>query len=179
MLLWTIILFPSFTKLCSLKKKNQKKRSFWKLQTFPNMIVSKMLKYINFRWFWIFHPFEVVIRTTLNPNTKLHPIIPSFAQNTSPLPSQVMWDLAKKLSLVESWVCVCQTTLKGCISMLLGALGPSWSWREIILAIYFSKCNCHFKIICTPNLEWFCWDNFCDFVGKKKLKKIKEKSIFF
>ncbi len=42
---------PSFTKLCSLKKK--RKRSFWKLQTFPNKIVSKMPTYINFRWFWI------------------------------------------------------------------------------------------------------------------------------
>jgi hypothetical protein len=107
MLLWTIILFLPSQNYVLWRRRRTKKRSFWKLQTFPNIIVSKMPKYINFRWFWIFHPFEVEIRTTLNPNAKLHPIIPSFAQNTSPLPSQVLWDSAKKLSLVESWVCVC------------------------------------------------------------------------
>jgi hypothetical protein len=67
-----------------------------------------MPKYIHFMWFfWIFHPFEVEIRTTLNLNTKLHPIIPSFAQNTSPLPSQVMRDSAKKFSCWILRVCVC------------------------------------------------------------------------
>jgi hypothetical protein len=105
MLLWTIILFLLPSQNYVLWRR--RKKDLLKLQTFPNIIVSKLSKYINFRWFWIFHPFEVEIRTTLNPNTKLHPIILSFAQNTSPLASQILWDSAKKLSLVESWVCVC------------------------------------------------------------------------
>ncbi len=124
MLLWTIILFLLPSQNYVLWRR--RKKDLLKLQTFPNIIVSKLPKYINFRWFWIFHPFEVEIRTTLNPNTKLHPIISSFAQNTSPLASQILWDSAKKLSLVESWVCVCVcvTTLKGCLSIVIGGIGP-------------------------------------------------------